>query len=162
MAQLLFVVLKVVLGVQLGKVLMLLVVLCVLWVLLVQMDVVLWFRLDLNIIPVRWIHLELLLFFGVLVLILLDLVLILLFGVFLEVHLGVELLLLLALDLIVDLVLDVFPVPSSKDRFQVQTALTDLLPWYRLDQDMDSQLPPDRLLLCRGPRPTSYLPWGGE
>ncbi len=49
-----------------------------------------------------------------------------------------ELLLLLALDLVVDLVLDIFPVSSSEDRLQVQTALTDLLPWYCLVEHMVS------------------------
>lgn len=77
--------------------------------------------------------------------------------VLLQVHLSVELLLLLALNLVVDLVLDVLPVPSSEDWLQVQTALTHLLPRNRLDQHMDPQLSPDRLLLCRRPRASENL-----
>lgn len=74
------------------------------------------------------------------------------------VHLGMELLLLLALDLVVDLVLDVLPVASPEDGLQVQAALTHLLTGDGLDQDMDAQLSPDRLLLQGRPGTTTSLP----
>lgn len=70
------------------------------------------------------------------VLLLLVLVLCLDLLIFLLVHLSVELLLFLALDLVVDLVLNVLPVSPLEDWFQIQTALTDLLARYRLEQNM--------------------------
>lgn len=102
---------------------------------LVHLGLVWWFLLVQTVVLSLFIDWSLVLLLLWLFLVL-ELVLVIL--VLLEFHLSVELLLLLALDLVVDLVLDVLPVPPPEDRFQVQTALTDLLTWYGLDQNMDS------------------------
>lgn len=78
--------------------------------------------------------------------------------VLLKIHLGVKLLLLLALDLVVDLVFDVFPMSAFEVRLQVQTALTGLLSWDRLLQNMDSQLSPHCFLLCKRPGAPADFP----
>lgn len=129
--------------VHLGLVLLVLQVLDGVLLMCVHLGLVLLVLQVLNRVLLMWVHL------GLVLRLVLGLGMVWFFWVLLSIHLGMELLLFLALDLVVDLVLDILPVSSSKNRFLIQTALTDFLPRNRLEQNMNPQLPPDSLLLCR-------------